>query len=163
MAVQSRKVCIREIHVYHISNTTCKVAIAIELCYVVATGLTKISILLFYRRIADGSISTWFRIAVLSSIAFVAAYIVAFVLVPFLGCRPFNSYWNSVDLNWAATHVEGVDYVCYNEGADDLAASIISIIQDFLACGMPSLLFWKLQLPRRQKIALSAIFGVGFL
>lgn len=163
MAVQSRKVRICEIDVFHMSNTTTKITMAIESFYVVATGLTKISILLFYRRIADGSISRWFRIAVLSSITFVAAYMVAFLLALYLGCRPFNSYWNSVNINWIATHVEGVDYVCFNEGADDLVASIISIIQDFLACGMPTLLFWKLRLPRRQKIALGGIFGVGFL
>jgi hypothetical protein len=153
----------REIHVCHMSNTPSKTVLAIESCYVVATGLTKISILLFYRRIADGSISRWFRIAVLSSIAFVAAYMVAFLVALFLDCRPLNAYWNSADINWVATHVEGVDYVCFNEGLDDLVAGIISIIQDFLACGMPTLLFWKLQLPRRQKIALGAIFGVGFL
>lgn len=57
----------------------------------------------------------------------------------------------------------GVDYHCFNEPADLLAASAVSIVQDFIVCGMPTLLFWKLQLPRRQKIALGAVFGVGFL
>jgi len=57
----------------------------------------------------------------------------------------------------------GLDYYCYDEPADLLAASAFSIVQDFIACGMPTLLFWKLQLPQKQKIALGAIFGVGFL
>ena len=131
--------------------------------YVASTGLTKISILLFYRRLADGTISPTFRISVLTSIAFVAAYIIVFIVTPLLGCRPLNAFWRSVTIAWLETHVEGVDWVCFNEGASDLAASVISMIQDFLACGMPILLFWKLRLPRRQKIALGAIFGVGFL
>jgi hypothetical protein len=50
-----------------------------------------------------------------------------------------------------------------NEPANVLAASAISIIQDFLACGLPIILFWKLKLPRRQKVALAAIFSVGLL
>jgi hypothetical protein len=61
------------------------------------------------------------------------------------------------------SQIRGVDYHCLNEPADLLAASAVSIVQDFIVCGMPTVLFWKLQLPRRQKIALGAVFGVGFL
>jgi hypothetical protein len=85
------------------------------------------------------------------------------MLAPLLGCRPLNAFWNQVDFAWAATHVEGRDYVCFNEPADLLSASAISIVQDFIACFMPSVLFWKLQLPFRQKVALGALFSVGFL
>jgi len=134
-----------------------------ESFYIASTSLTKISILLFYRRLADGTISRTFRFAVLTSIAFVAAYMVIFIVTPLVGCRPINAFWDSVTIAWLETHVDGVDWVCFNEGANDLAASVVSMIQDFLACGMPLALFWKLQMPRRQKIVLTAIFGVGFL
>ena len=139
-----------------------KVTLAIEACYIGSTGLTKISILLFYRRMSAGSVSPAFRFIVHASIASVVAYMIAFLLVGSLGCKPLEAFWLQANTEWAMTHQPGVTYTCINEGAMLLAASGISIIQDFLACGLPVVLFWKLQLPRRQKIALGAIFGVGF-
>jgi hypothetical protein len=135
----------------------------IEALYIVSTGLTKISILLFYRRMTDGAVSTVFRIAVKCCIYFVIAYIITFLCTLFLGCHPIDSFWNQVSLPWVATHVEGKDFHCFSEPANLLAASGISVVQDFIACGMPMLLFSRLQMPKRTKIALGAIFGVGFL
>jgi hypothetical protein len=135
----------------------------IDVTYIISTGLTKISILLFYKRMSDGSVSRGFRYAVQLCIAFVVCYMITFVTTQFFGCHPINAFWNQADLTWAVTHTNGVDYHCFNEPVDLLCASAISIVQDFIACGMPTLLFWKLQLPRRQKIALGAIFGIGFL
>lgn len=139
-----------------------KVTLAIETCYIMSTGLTKISILLFYRRMSAGSISTTFRFIVHASIASVIAYMVAFILVGCLGCKPLSAFWDQANVEWARTHIPGETYQCVNEGAVLLSASAISIVQDFLACGLPMALFWKLQLPKRQKIALGGIFGVGF-
>jgi hypothetical protein len=133
-----------------------------EATYIASTSLTKMSILLFYRRMSDGAISSVYRYVGWASIAFVAAYMVTFTLTTFLGCRPLSAFWNEVNIKWVITHTEGVDYRCANEPAILLAASATSIVQDFLACGLPLPLFWKLQLPRRQKIALAAVFSVGF-
>jgi hypothetical protein len=140
-----------------------QITMAIESCYVFSTSLTKISILLFYRRMAAGSITPLFHWAVRIAMASVVAYCITFELTLFLGCRPIDSFWNQVDPIWITTHVEGVDYHCFSEPANALAASGISIVQDFLACGLPIILFWKLKLPFRQKAALAAVFGVGFL
>src|ERR1700749_631553 len=136
---------------------------AIDLLYIAGTALTKISILLFYRRMGSGSISPVFHWAVRGCILFVVGYAIAFELAIFLGCRPINAFWNQVNITWLATHVQGRDYHCFNEPADLLAATAISIVQDFIACFMPCILFWKLQLPFRQKIALAAVFFIGIL
>jgi hypothetical protein len=153
-------------HTYDLTPTLAansrKITLAMEVTYIASTGLTKISILLFYRRMAEGAVSTPFRTLVWVSIVSVAGYIIATIIAGFLSCIPLSAFWMQVDLQWAATHTKGVDYHCTNEPAMLLAASTISIAQDFLACGLPLLLFWKLQLPVRQKIALAAIFGVGF-
>jgi hypothetical protein len=140
-----------------------QITMAIEAFYVMSTSLTKISILLFYRRMAAGSISPLFHWVVRIAMASVVAYLITFELTLFLGCRPIDSFWNQVDFIWETTHKAGVDYHCFSEPANALAASGISIIQDFMACGMPIILFWKLNLPFRQKAALAAVFGVGFL
>lgn len=136
-----------------------QIAIAIEALYVASTSLVRISILLFYRRMASGSISKPFLWTVRSVIAFVIAYFFVFEMTLFLNCRPFNAFWNEVNPLWAATH----KYSCISEAGNLVAASIISVIQDFIVCFMPTILFWKLQLPRKQKVALGAIFGIGFL
>jgi hypothetical protein len=127
----------------------------------ISTSTTKISILLFYRRLTSGTVSNGFLYGVYSAIAFVAAYFIVFSINLFVGCRPFYSFWKQVDIIWNSEN-QG-NYHCIDEPANMTAAAIVSVIQDFIACGMPTILFWKLHLPRKQKIAMGAIFGVGFL
>jgi hypothetical protein len=127
----------------------------------VSTSTTKISILLFYRRLAEGSISTGFLYTVYAAIAYVVVYFVVFWINLFVGCRPFYAFWMQVDLVWNANNAG--KYHCFDELKNLIIAAAISVSQDFIACGLPMILFWKLKVPRRQKIALGAIFGVGFL
>jgi hypothetical protein len=127
----------------------------------VSTATTKISILLFYRRLAEGSISTRFLYTVYAAIAFVVVYFIVFWVNLFTGCRPFYAFWMQVDLVWAAENAG--KYYCFDELKNLIVAAGISVAQDFIACGLPMILFWKLKVPRRQKVALGAIFGVGFL
>jgi len=81
-------------------------SMVISATYIMSTSLTKISILLFYKRMSDGAVSKGFRFAVRGCIAFVVAYMITFLLTLFLGCRPINSYWNQVSIKWALTHEE---------------------------------------------------------
>ena len=138
-----------------------KIVMALEATYILATGLTKISILLFYRRLVSGSVSNTFVWAIRASIFSVAAYIIAFENTLIFGCRPIDAYWNQVDPIWRTSGDH--PYSCLNEVATLYAANITSILQDFLTFLMPLLLFAKLQLPIRQKVLLSVIFGIGFL
>jgi hypothetical protein len=133
----------------------------IEALYVVSTGLIKISVLLFYRRLVAGTISRLFVWAVHACIFSVVAYMITFETTLIFGCRPTNAFWNEVNPFWRGQNAG--KFFCLDEVATLYGANVTSIVQDFLSCGMPLLLFWKLQLPIRQKIALGAIFGVGFL
>jgi hypothetical protein len=142
-------------------TNSAQIVMALEALFMISTSATKISILLFYRRLTDNSVSNGFLITVYAAITFVVLYFVTFFIVLFVSCRPLYAYWKQVDIVWNVEN-EG-KYHCINEEADLLAAAIVSVIQDFLACGMPIILFWKLKIPIRQKIALGAIFGVGFL
>ena len=140
-----------------------KITIAMEINYVAATSLIKISILTFYRRLARGSVSPVFRCILRGAIASIVLYVAAAGASLGLSCQPFSAYWNSVDIIWLQTHKAGVDFMCDNEGVNDIVLSLFSIAQDFMACGLPLMLFWGLHMPSRQKVALSAIFGLGFL
>jgi hypothetical protein len=134
---------------------------ALEALYMVSTSTTKISILLFYRRLTADTISKRFLHCVHAAIAFVFVYFVIFLITLFATCQPIYAFWKQVDPTWNGLN-EG-KYHCINEEKDLLAAAVVSVIQDFIACGLPSVLFWKLRIPKRQKFALGAIFGVGFL
>jgi hypothetical protein len=133
---------------------------AIEALYVFSTGLTKISILLFYRRLVSGSVSRAFVWTILAIVFSVMAYMVTFELTLIFGCRPINAYWNEINPIWRTLNAD--EYVCLDEVVALYCANIISIVQDFLTFLMPLLLFWKLQLPIRQKAVLGCIFSVGF-
>lgn len=125
------------------------------------TCLTKVSILLFYRRLAAGTITPVFQWSVYASIVFVVVYFIGFFINIFLMCRPFNSYWLQADYVWLNTHHN--DFKCQDEGLMLVISAAISACQDVLACFLPMILLWKLQIPRRQKYALGAIFSIGLL
>ncbi|KAF1816740.1 hypothetical protein P152DRAFT_135994 [Eremomyces bilateralis CBS 781.70] len=137
-----------------------KMVMALEVLYTPGTAIIKISILFFYRRMSAGSISKPFYYAVWASIIFVVLYMIVFTINIFVTCIPIHAFWHSVDPRWALENAG--KYHCFDEGANLLAASSISVLQDFIACGLPTMLFWDLKLPRRQKVALASIFGVGF-
>jgi hypothetical protein len=126
-----------------------------------SSTLTKISILLFYRRLAAGTISNRFLYAVYLAIAFVIVYFITFNLTLYLHCRPFHAFWRQADLEWYYKHLG--HFKCGDEFADLAAASAVSITQDFIAVGMPMVLFWRLRVSWKQKLALGAVFGVGLL
>lgn len=139
----------------------------IEVFYMWSTCMTKISILLFYRRLAIGKISRRFLYTIYAAIAFVIAYFITFHLTLFLHCRPFRSYWKQADIRWYFKHngsaTKKADFVCSSESADLIANAITSILQDFIAVGIPMFLFWKLRVSWKQRIALAVVFGVGIL
>ncbi|KAK7545913.1 hypothetical protein IWX49DRAFT_485925, partial [Phyllosticta citricarpa] len=135
---------------------TRKISFVVALLYVIGTGLTKVSILCFHRRLSD-TISPRYLVALQAAIAFVIAYMVTFTITLCIGCRPIQAFWKQLDPRWRAKN----DFKCFDEAADILAASAVSLVQDLLVCGLPLLIMWQLSIPKRQKIALSGIFSLG--
>ncbi|KAF2419050.1 hypothetical protein EJ08DRAFT_44817 [Tothia fuscella] len=136
-----------------------KVQLAIESAYMGSVCLTKISILLFYRRLTAGTIGKAFQWTVHLAIASVLAYFVVFHLTLFLCCRPLFSSWKQGDFAWLLANRE--TFTCWDEGKILVATAVVSAIQDFVACGLPMILFWKLHISKRQKIVLGGIFALG--
>ncbi|KIW91784.1 uncharacterized protein Z519_07754 [Cladophialophora bantiana CBS 173.52] len=127
-------------------------------CYIIGITLIKISVLLFYRRLSV-KFSRAFFIATWIGIAYNILYFVSFALTLLLLCRPLHSYWDSFDPVWAATH----HFHCGSEGAALPASSAFSVAGDFYSTLLPLILVYYLELPRRQKIALYALFALGFM
>ncbi|KAL5410926.1 hypothetical protein PMIN06_002491 [Paraphaeosphaeria minitans] len=136
-----------------------KYVLAIETVFCVASGLIKVSILLFYKRLGSRAVSNTYRWAIRLTIVFITAYSIAFALVPIFGCQPISAFWDQTDIIKTAM---GYEYKCFNEGADVFSACMISTAQDLLTAILPTFLYWKLQIPIRQKIALFGIFAIGY-
>jgi hypothetical protein len=129
--------------------------------YIISGGMIKISILLFYRRMNARAITRTFRLATWINIIAIALFCTSFVLILFLACTPFSAFWNQFDL---VRQSQGYKYHCgVNESADLLSASIVSAVQDAIAAFLPTILYWNLQIPTRQKWALGAIFALGYV
>lgn len=110
----------------------------------VASTLIKVSILFLYRRLA-GSLTNKFVYAVWACMAFCIASFVAFLLAVFFICSP--------------TDRDG----CDDEGIVLVTATSVSTVQDLIISFLPVFLIRNLQMPRRQKLALGGIFGLGLL
>jgi hypothetical protein len=131
----------------------------IEFCNLLGTGFTKISILLFVRRISLTSANEWLSWSLLATIILVALSTVVFEISLFIECRPLGAFWLQVNPIWRMTE----QYHCANEGKKLLAAGIVSVIQDFLVTTLPLFLIWNIQLTRSKKTGIIAIFGIGYL
>jgi hypothetical protein len=131
----------------------------IELTYMASTSLIKISILCFYRRLANGAIGRTFVYWVWGSIAFVIIYFISFTLAIVFTCTPVEGYWRMFDIMWRLQN----EMTCRNEGAMIVGVVVVSTVQDFVICALPIFLVWNLQIPKRQKAALIAIFAMGLL
>ena len=129
-----------------------------QLFFTLSLSFTKISVLLFYRRLSV-SFTDKFLIAVWVGIIYNILYAFGFVLTLCLLCRPLPAYWLSFDAHWAATH----HHTCGSEQIADPLSGIFSSIGDIYSALLPMILISRLQLPRRQKMALYFLFSLAFL
>jgi hypothetical protein len=136
-----------------------KYVLAVEVLFCVASGLIKVSILLFFRRISARSVSRTFKWVSWLCIGFIIATSIPFTLIPIFGCRPISAFWDQVDV---LKILGGYKYHCFDEGVDVFIAAVVSATQDLLAAMLPTFLYWNLRIPIRQKIALFGIFAIGY-
>lgn len=129
--------------------------------YMVSTVTTKISILLFYRRLIPETVSRGFRWSVYFVMTTIVLYFLAYVILLFTRYNPIYADWMTGDPFWWAAHKDEVRSI--NEGVIVASSAVISAVQDFVVCAMPMAVFWKMSIPKRERIALGAIFAVGIL
>ncbi|KAH7067848.1 hypothetical protein FB567DRAFT_411952, partial [Paraphoma chrysanthemicola] len=143
----------------HTLITTRQITLAIEILYLESTTLIKTSILCFYRRLTNGSISKTFLYCVWVTIAFVLSSAILFTFLIIFSYSPTEGYWHLYDSPWRRLN----ELKSLNEAAIIVSVTVIGTLQDLLICALPMTLVWNLQIGRRQKAALIAIFGVGLI
>ncbi|KAK3110209.1 hypothetical protein LTR53_015732 [Teratosphaeriaceae sp. CCFEE 6253] len=128
-----------------------------EFAFLVATCCTKISVLLFYRRLVQGTFSKRWRLATIGAILFTACYCISFSLALILNCRPTEAYWKSFSLAYTA------DYTCADTRNLNPLSGALSVFSDFYSVVLPMAMLRHFEAPKRQKMALNAVFSLGLL
>lgn len=131
-----------------------------EFSFLVCGGCTKVSILLFYRRLVGGTYSRRYKWLIWFAIAFTIAYTVVFCIILLVNCTPTEAYWMAFDFKYALT----ADYTCMDTSVINTMAGVCAAISDVYAVALPCILTWQLSsVPKRQKIALFGIFSLGLV
>ncbi|KAI9678330.1 MAG: hypothetical protein M1817_006276 [Caeruleum heppii] len=122
---------------------------ALELAYFTTIFITKISILLLYRRIFTLR-QRGFRIAFWAILVYsTVVWFISFFCALFQ-CMPVN-------YNWDRT----IPGYCLNVYLFTIVSSVMNILADVLILVMPLPLIWKLYASRANKIVLSFVFLLG--
>lgn len=127
---------------------------ATQLLSVLSLVFTKLSIVVFYRRIFKGKV---FSIISTTLLVAVAAWGVAFFFATLFECMPIPMVWKT--LFGTPEH----QAVCYNYLPMFWATAISNMIMDTAILALPIPFVWRLHMPLRQKIGVSAIFLLGAL
>ena len=114
--------------------------------------------MLFYRRLST-TFTHAFKIATWVGIAFNVLYFVGWIIYVGAQCSPYYAYWRQFDPVWVRSH----NYKCGSEHYSLPISAALSVMGDAYATVLPLVLVRGLDLPKRQKAALYALFGLGFL
>ncbi|KAL8731083.1 MAG: hypothetical protein Q9181_004429 [Wetmoreana brouardii] len=122
--------------------------IGVQLAWTLSLMFCKFSLLTFYIHIF--AIRT-FRYLAYFVAAIVSGWALSVVLETFLLCRPFAYNWDpSIK-----------DFTCGDRNAAYIGAGSLNIATDLMVLCLPIPMVWNLQIPRRNKIILSVVFGMG--
>lgn len=128
-----------------------QVLYATQLTTTLTFGFTKLSVLLFYKRVFRGE---FFNAVVWANIGIVSVWTSAFFFANLLQCYP-------IAVNWSEY---GADpYQCINTNEMYLAQAWSDIFTDLAILAVPIPCIWALQMPAKHKFAVSGIFLLGLL
>ena len=128
-----------------------EVLYAQQLSSTLVFGFTKLSVLLFYKRVFRGNT---FNAAVWTMIGIVFVWTVSFFFANLLQCYPI---W----INWNASGAQADQ--CIKTNAMYLAQAWTDVLTDIMILSLPVPCIWALQMPARHKVGVTAIFLLGLL
>lgn len=128
-----------------------QITFATQLTSTLTFGFTKLSVLLFYKRIFKG---TFVKPAVWTMISVVCVWTVAFFFANLFQCWPL---W----IDW--TDFGSTEENCINTNVMYLAQAWSDVLTDIIILTLPLPCIWIMQLPVRHKLAVSGMFLLGGL
>jgi hypothetical protein len=130
-----------------------------QVAFLLCGFFTKVSILLFYRRLVADVCSLRYKWMIWIAIAFTVVYTAVFGILLLTNCTPLEAYWRAFDFKYALT----ANYTCIQTKSINAIAGVCAVVSDCYAVALPWVITWKLQMTRRQKIALNVIFCLGLV
>ncbi|KAE9966860.1 hypothetical protein BLS_007249 [Venturia inaequalis] len=130
---------------------------AIEILFLACLSLTKISVLIFFRRLIDRSHSPWISKSIWAAIAFTVAYFFSFLLFLLFACDPTDATWKSLDIGWTGK------YKCADRHVVDPLNGVFSVFSDAYSIIIPVLVVSRLSMPANRKVVLYFIFCCGLI
>ncbi|KAF1985032.1 hypothetical protein K402DRAFT_358029 [Aulographum hederae CBS 113979] len=126
-----------------------------EIVFLIGNTLTKVSILLFHRRLISRSNNRGLNLAIWGAIAFTIVF--AVIALTFLTqvCKPMQSIWESMDIAY------NKPYHCIARNVWDPLVGAMSVLSDLWTLMLPEIFIRNLQMGRRQKVVLYLTFGSG--
>lgn len=130
-----------------------KTIYASEIHYPITMAIIKTSILLFYLRLFG--VRKWFRRVLYVTESVVVCWCVATVFAAIFRCSPVR-YGLLPVTKQTISHCDDID-------AYLLATSVLNVVVEFWILLLPLSIVWTLELPNKQKLAVSCMFLLGAL
>ena len=130
-----------------------KTIYASEIYYSVTMTIIKTSILLFYLRLFG--VRKWFRRVLYVTESVVVCWCIAAVFPAIFRCRPVRDGLLPITKG-TISHCDNIDVYL-------LTTSVLNVVVEFWILLLPLSIVWIIQLPKRQKVAVSCIFLLGAL
>ncbi|PVH85246.1 hypothetical protein DL98DRAFT_546260 [Cadophora sp. DSE1049] len=127
-----------------------KILFAYVMIYGLAVSFTKLSIVLFYRRIFGMNWGLWLCAFL------VVAYCVTVIVTILMSCQPPEYFWTQYTTPGATGH-------CINVSLFSFANGIWAMLVDVCILIVPVPVILKLQMPKSQKLAVMLILLLGSL
>ncbi|KAF7526685.1 hypothetical protein G7054_g10689 [Neopestalotiopsis clavispora] len=126
-----------------------------EFFWVMAVSVTKLSILLLYRRLFAAN-RTRFRMWIDFLGFLVVAQIIANIVGNSTACRPVAYLWNRFDPG-------GAQGICFDRNAYSVAKGISNACLDIIVLATPIPSIWKLQVSAKRRLLISGMLLLGSL
>jgi hypothetical protein len=130
-----------------------KLLYAYTFVYAGSVSFTKLSILLFYRRLFERG-SKWFHIRLGFAAFFSVGYLLSIWSVAGALCQPTEFFW---------TQFLGHTGKCLNINASFLSLTVLNLVADLLVLVVPIPEILALQMSQKKKIAVVGVMGLGGL
>ncbi|KAI9672493.1 MAG: hypothetical protein M1817_003259 [Caeruleum heppii] len=121
-----------------------------SLTYIPLIFMVKLSWLLLYLRLSP---ARWYRICIFTLLAILAIYHFIGMMVVAFACSPVRKSW---DLT-----VQGG--TCVDSNVNVIFSAAFNVVTDIALLVLPMPTVWAMQLPARQRLALTGVFMTGIL
>lgn len=136
-----------------------------QINYLIVMALAKTSTLLLYTRIFHGEQQRRFRLVCWFTMAVVGLTSVLLMIFSVIMCRPVEYFWTRVHLLVVPGNDESAAAggKCKDNRPYLYANTVISIVTDMVIVVLPIRQIVGLQMARRKKVTVCALFGLGMM